>query len=130
MSSSDDMERVLARRLRQLNDAGRLSVARETLEQLGSRFAPDVCAVLLEELDAVDSCSVKSWLETLPKTANGLWLHTQLLTDQVALAQAWEHFFSFRVGRRAIDVLSWARALAASGAREQAARQLRVALDP
>jgi FkbH-like protein len=124
------MERVLTRRLRQLNDAGRLSVARETLEQLGSRFAPDVCAVLLEELNAVDSGSVKSWLETLPKTANGLWLHTQLLTDQVALAQAWEHFFSFRVGRRAIDVLSWARALAASGAREQAARQLRVALDP
>jgi FkbH-like protein len=130
VSVNEDMERVLAGRLRRLDDAGRLRLARETVEQLGNRFAPDVCAVLVEGLDAIDSGALRAWHETLPETANGAWLRTQLLTDPAALAQAWERFFSFRVGRQAIDLLSWARALAASGAREQAARQLRVALEP
>ncbi len=130
MSNADDMERVLTRRLRQLDGAGRLRVARETVERLGNRFAPDVCALLLEGLDAADSGALHSWLETLPDTANGAFLRTQLLRDPAALARAWEHFFSFRVGRQPVDLLSWARALAASGAREQATRQLRLALQP
>ena len=124
------MERVLSRRLRPLDDAGRMRVARETLEQLGSRFAPDVCALLLEQLDGVDSAAAQTWLDTLPGSANGAWLRAQLLTNAAARAQAWEHFFSFRVRRQASDVLSWARALAASGAHEGAARQLRTALEP
>jgi FkbH-like protein len=130
MSGTDDMERVLSRRLRSLDDAGRIRVAREMLEQLGSRFAPDVCVLLLEELDGVDNAGLQTWLNTLPESANGAWLRAQLLTDAAARARAWEQFFSFRVRRQAIDVLSWARASAASGAHEQAARQLRMALEP
>ena len=130
MANPDDMERVLARRLRQLDDAGRLRVARETVDQLEDRFAHDVCALLLEGMDGVDDGAIRTWLETLPETANGAWLRTQLLRDPVALAEAWNRFFSFRVGRQPADLLSWARALAASGAREQATRQLRLALGP
>lgn len=125
-----DMERVLSRRLRALDDAGRMRVARETVEQLGTGFAPDVCALLLEELDAITSDALQVWLDTLPDTANGVWLRTQLLTDNAALAQAWERFFSFRVRRQPGDLLSWGQALAASGERDEAARRLRMALEP
>jgi FkbH-like protein len=131
MSNVDDMgdmERVLSGRLRDLDDAGRLQFARQTLERWGNRFAPDVCALLLEQLDTVESQSLQTWLETLPDTPNGLWLRTQLLADPAALALAWEQFFSFRVRQNPIDRLSWARALAATGARDMAARQLRLAL--
>lgn len=129
MSGADDMERVLSRRLRSLDGAERMRVARETLEQLGSRFAPDVCALLLEELGDVGGVA-RPWLDTLPHTANAMWLRTQLLTDAAAVAQAWEGFFSFRVRRQPSDTLAWARALAASGERERAAQQLRLVFAP
>jgi FkbH-like protein len=130
VANPDDMERVLARHLRQLDDAGRLRVARETVDHLGDSFAHDVCALLLEGLEGVDDGAIRTWLETLPDNANGVWLRTQLLTDPIALAQTWERFFSFRVARQPADLLSWARALCASGAREPAMRQLRRALGP
>jgi FkbH-like protein len=130
MYRAEEMERVLVRRLRQLDEAGRMAAARETVARLGSHFSPDVCAVLLEELDAINSDALPPWLDTLPESPNGAWLRAQLLTNAAARAQAWEQFFSFGVRRRAVDVLSWARASAASGSHEQAARQLRVALEP
>lgn len=128
-SADDDMDRVLTRRLRSQDDAGRMRLAQETVEKLGSRFEPDVCALLLEELHVIDGARLSAWLAKVPDTPNGAWLRAQLLADNAALAQAWEHFFSFRVRQQPTDRLSWARALAATGAREQAARQLRLVLD-
>jgi FkbH-like protein len=133
MSAADDMrdmDRVLAGRLRELDDAGRLQVAQQVLQRRGSHFAPDLCALLVEQLDAVASDSLQPWLETLPDTPNGAWLRTQLLAHPAALARAWEQFFSFRVRQNPIDRLSWARALAAAGTRDKAVRQLRLALAP
>ena len=74
MSGADDMDRVLSGRLRSLDDVGRMRLARQTLERLGSRFAADVCALLIEELDAINGADLQTWLETLPDTANGAWL--------------------------------------------------------
>lgn len=130
MSKALDMDRVLSRRLRNLDAGARMHLARETVAELGSRFDADVCAVLVEELDAVDNVALQTWLDTLPETSNGAWLRTQLLDDSAALAAAWERFFSFRVRREPVDLLSWARALAANGAYEKAVRQLRLALEP
>jgi FkbH-like protein len=128
MSTTETMERVLSRRLRALAVADRMHLARETLEQLDTRFAPDVCRLLLDHLNGIESAALNGWLETLPATPNGMWLRTQLLSDDTALAAAWERFFSFRVARKPEDRLSWARALAGSGAQQRALHQLRLAL--
>ena len=63
-----------------------------------------------------------AWLDTLPDTPNGAWLRTQLLSDNAALASSWERFFSFHARRDPLDLLAWSRALAATGAYEEALR--------
>ena len=64
----------------------------------------------------------------MPDTANGAWLRTQLLSDNAALLCSWERFFSFQGRCDPFHLLAWSRALAASGAHEEAARKLRLAL--
>ena len=123
-----DMDRVLSRRLRALDDPARLQLAREVLERLGSRFDSDVCSLLVEELDRVSGSLLKAWLDTLPDTPNGAWLRTQFLSDNAELVLAWERFVSFQARRDPFDLLAWSRALAGTGAYEEAAQKLRLAL--
>jgi FkbH-like protein len=129
MLVAEDMDRVLSRRLRALDHPACLELARETLERLGSRFDSDVCSLLVEELDRFGGALLNVWLDTLPDTPNGAWLRTQLLSDAAALAPAWERFFSFQARRDPLDLLAWSRALAATGAYEDAAQKLRLALE-
>jgi hypothetical protein len=42
MADHEDMDRVLSRRLRALDDPARLELAREMLERLGSRLDSDL----------------------------------------------------------------------------------------
>ena len=130
MADHKDMDRVLSRRLRALDDPARLELAQETLVRLGSRFNAEVCALLTEELDRVGEPLLKAWLSTLPDTANGAWLRTQFLTDNAALVSAWSRFFSFqeKAQHDPLALLAWSRALAASGAHEEATQKLRLAL--
>jgi FkbH-like protein len=123
-----DLDRVLSRRLRALDEPARLELAREALERLGNRFDSDVCSLLVEELDRVSGPLLIAWLDTLPDTPNGAWLRTQFLADYAALALAWERFFSFQARRDPLDLLAWARALAATGSQESAVQELRLAL--
>ena len=122
------MDRVLSRRLRALEGSARLELAGEVVERQGSRFEPDVCSLLAEELDGISGPLLKTWLDTLPDTPSGAWLRTQFLAENAALAQAWERFFSFQARRDPLDLLAWSRALAATGAYEEAAQKLRLAL--
>jgi FkbH-like protein len=117
-----DMDRVLARRLRELNKPGRLELARETLESLGNQFDADVCGLLINALDGVGDPELKA----LPDTANGWWMQTQLLSGN--LASAWQRFHSFGVRRDPVDLVAWSRALWSDGAHEEAAQKLRQAL--
>jgi len=119
---------VLSRRLRSLEDPATLDLARETVERLGSHFCPDVCALLVEELERVSDRLLGAWLNTLPDTPNGVWLQTQLLSDNGALVLAWERFVSFQARRDPLDLLAWARALATAGAIEDAVQKLRQAM--
>ena len=128
MAGHEDMDRVLSRRLRALDSPARLELARETVERLESRFDADVCSLLVEELDGVSGPLLTAWLGTLPATPNGAWLQTQLLSESAALVSAWERFFSFQSRRDSFDLLAWSRALAATGAYEEAAQKLRLAL--
>jgi FkbH-like protein len=128
MVDPENMDRVLSQRLRGLELPARLQLAREVVERLGSRFDSDVCSLLVEELDNVSTTPLEIWLDTLPDTANGAWLQTQLLTDNVRLVRSWERFFGFQVRHDPLDLLAWSRALAARGAHEEAARKLRLAL--
>jgi FkbH-like protein len=122
------MDRVLSRSLRALDEPARLELARDTVERMGSRFDIDVCALLVEELDGVGAEALNAWLDKLPDTPNAAWLRTQFLSGQAALVSAWERFFSFQARRDPLDLLAWARALAATGASEEAAQKLRLAL--
>jgi len=122
------MERVLSRRLRALDDTSRLELARTIVERLGGRFDPDVCSLLVEELDRDNGPLLQAWLDTLPDTPNGARLRTQMLSDNATLVAAWERLFSFHVGCDSLDLLAWSRALAALGAHEEAAYKLRLAL--
>ena len=122
------MDRVLSRRLRALDGPGRLELARVVVESLGSNFDPDVCSLLVEELASISGPPLENWLGTLPDTPNGVWLRTQLLSDNAELVRSWERFFSFRKRRDPLDLLAWSRALAATGAHEEAASKLRLAL--
>jgi len=122
------MDRVLSRRLRALDDPARLELAREMLERLGNHFDSDACSLLVEELDRVSGPLLNVWLDTLPDTPNGAWLRTQLLSDKAALVPAWERFFSLQARRDPLDLLAWSRALSATGAYEDAAQKLRLAL--
>lgn len=128
MADHEEMDRVLSRRLRALDESARLELARETVERLGSRFDSDVCSVIVEQLDRVSGPPLKAWLDMLPDTPNGAWLRTQFLSDNFALVLAWERFFSFQSRRDPLDLLAWSRALAATGAYEEAAQKLRLAL--
>ena len=128
MADHEDMDRVLSRRLRALDDTARLELAREIVEGLGSRFDFDVCSLLVEELESVSGPRQKAWLDCLPDTPNGAWLRTQLLADSAALVLSWERFFSFQAGRDPLDLLACSRALAATGSYEEAAQKLRLAL--
>lgn len=122
------MERVLVRRLRELDASARLTLARKTVDDLGAAFAADVCAVLAEELDRVPGPLLDAWVDALPDTPNGAWLRTRFLSGGAALAAAWERFFSFQPRREPLDLLAWARALASAGAAEEATQKLRLAL--
>jgi FkbH-like protein len=125
------MDRVLSRRLRAAGETERLDLARKTLEGLGDRFDSAVCALLVEELDSVSSPHLEAWLKTVPDTPNGVWMRTQFLSDNAALAMAWERMFSFQATQATPDPLhwlAWARALAATGAYEDAAQKMRSAL--
>jgi FkbH-like protein len=124
----EDMDRVLSRRLQALDEPGRLELAREIVERLGSRFDLDVCSLLVEELDRVRGPALEAWLDTAPDTPNGVWLRTQLLSDSAALARSWERFFSFRMPHDPFDLLAWSRALAATGSYEEATQKMRLAL--
>src|ERR1017187_838913 len=124
----EDMDRVLSRRLRALDHPARLKLAYEIVEGLGSRFDSDVCSLLVEELDRAGGPLPQAWLDTLPDTPNGAWLRTQLLSDNAALVPSWERFFSFQARRDPLDLLAWSRALAATGAYEEASQRLRLAL--
>ena len=128
MAGNKQMDRVMSRRLRELDDPARLALARETIEQLGGRFDSDVCSLLVEELDRVGGPLLKTWLDTLPDTPNGAWLRTQFLSDSAALVAAWRRFSSFQVRRDPLDLLAWSRALAATGAFDEATQKLRSAL--
>ena len=128
MAGHEDMERVLSWRLRSLDNPARLELAREIVERLGSRFDSEVCSLLVDELDRVSGTLLTAWLGTLPATPNGAWLQTQLLSDNAALASSWEHFFSYQARRDPLDLLGWSRVLAATGAYEEAAQKLRLAL--
>ena len=123
------MDRVLSRRLRALDDPARLELAREIVERLGSRFDSDVCSLLVEELDRVS----RPLLESLARHAAG---HPKrsLAADTIAIRQRrigvppGSGFFPSRHGRDPFDLLAWSRALAATGALEEAAQKLRMAL--
>lgn len=128
MATFEDMDRVLSRRLRALDEPGRLELARETVERLGSRFHPDVCALLADELDKISGPALETWLDTLADTPNGVWLRTQFLSDNSARARSWERFFSFQARHDPLDLLAWSRALAAAGEHEEAVQKLRLAL--
>ncbi|MGP8243490.1 MAG: HAD-IIIC family phosphatase [Bryobacteraceae bacterium] len=128
MAGHEDMDRVLSRRLRALEYPARLELAREIVERLGSRFDADVCGLLVEEIDRAGGPLPTDWIGTLPDTPNGAWLRTQWLAEGAALAQSWERFFSLQARRDPLDLLAWSRALAATGAREEAAQKLRLAL--
>ncbi|MBZ5677964.1 MAG: HAD-IIIC family phosphatase [Acidobacteriia bacterium] len=128
MGNHEDMERVLSRRFRSLEGPARLKLAREILEGLGSRFDADVCALLVEELHDVGDPLLAAWLDTLPASANGAWIETQLRSDNAALVSSWERFFSFQARRDPFDLLAWARALAGTGAYEESAQKLRLAM--
>jgi len=123
------MVRVLSRRMVALDEAGRLELARETVAELGGPFDPDVCALLLEELDKPSAARVEPWLDSLADTANGAWLRTRLLPDGVASVRAWERLASFGVRCQPLDLVAWSRALAATGAYEEAGWKLRLALE-
>src|ERR1017187_4943968 len=122
----EDMDRVLSRRLRALDHPARLELARETVERLGSRFDSNVCSLLAEELDRAGGPLPQAWLDTLPDTPNGAWFPPQLLSDSSPLVPAWERFISFKARRDPLDLLAWSRALAATGAYEEAAQKLRL----
>lgn len=128
MKNHEDMDRVLSRRLRALNEPARLELAREIVESLGSRFDSGVCSLLVEELESLTEPLQNVWLDTLPDTPNGAWLRTQLLSDNAALVRSWERFFSFHAEPAPLDLLAWSRALAATGAYEEASQKLRLAL--
>jgi FkbH-like protein len=128
MADVQDMDRVLSRRLRALDVPARLDLARSTVERLGNRFDAGVCSLLVQELDSVGGPLLQAWIDTLPDTPNGAWLRTQLLSDNAALVSVWERFFSFQARRDPLDLLAWSRALAATGAYEEAAQKLRSAL--
>ena len=122
------MDRLLSRRLRALDGPARLELAGEIVERLGSRFDSAVCSLLIEELDGAGGPLREAWLDTLPDTPNGAWLRTQLLSGSTALVASWERFFSFQAHPDPLGLLAWSRALAATGAYEEAARKLRLAL--
>lgn len=122
------MDRVLSRRLRGLTELARLELAREIVDQLGTRFDFDVCSLLVEELDGVSGPLRRAWLDTLPDSPSGIWLQTQMLSDNAALVRCWERFFSLQAGREPLGLLAWARALSATGAFEEASQKLRLAL--
>jgi len=124
MTAHELMVPVLVRRLRDLDDDGRLTLAREVIEQLGNRFAADVCAVLADELDGVNP----AWVKLLPDTPNAAWLRTRLLSDPADVAAAWQRFVPLQPKRDPLDLLAWARALASTGAVEEAAWKLRQAM--
>ncbi len=128
MTGREDMDRVLSRRLRALDDGARLDLAREIVERLGSRFDCDVCSLLLDELDRTGVRLDKSWLDALPNTANAAWLQAQLSSDNSVIARSWERFVCLQARRDPLDLLAWSRALAATGAYEEAADKLRQAL--
>jgi len=122
------MDRILSSRLRALNPSERLALASEATDRLGNRFDPDVCSLLLEGLGEIDSTALHAWLDTLPDTPNGAWLQTQLRSDAEQLVRSWERFSSFHSCHSPLDLLAWSRALAATGAYEEAAQKLRLAL--
>ena len=122
------MDRVLSRQLRNLDPPARLDLARDVIMRLTNRFDSAVCSLLVEELAGVETYLAAAWCETLPDTANAAWLRTRLLSDAVALAAAWERFFDLQPRRDPFDLLAFARALAATGACEDAVRTLRLAL--
>lgn len=122
------MERVLVQRLRHLDAAARLELAREVVEDLGSSFQGPICALLAEKLDSVDGPLLEEWGKNLPETPNGAWLQTKFLGDPALAADAWARFFSYHSERDPLDLLAWARTLAAAGKQEEAAHKLRLAL--
>ena len=128
MARNEYTERVLSRRLRSLDDRGRLDLARETVEHLGNQFDEDVCSLILEDLEGIRGPLLQDWLNKLADTPNGVWLRTQLLSEPASVARSWERFLSFRVRREPFDLLALAHALAAAGAHEESAANLRLAL--
>ena len=128
MARIEAMNRILSQRLRDLDETGRLELGRSVIERLGGTFDLEVCSLLVEELDSSSGHALEAWLATLPDTQNSAWLRTQLLTGNAQLAHSWERFFSFQTKKDSLDLLAWARALAGSGASEEAVRQLRLAL--
>ena len=128
-SPREDMERVLSHRLRLLDDARRLVEVRSMVARMGGGFEPEICTLLLDAVElAADRQAVEGWATGLPDTANGAWLQAQLLADPAGAAHAWERFFALQSGRRPLDLLACARALAGAGAHPDAILKLRLAM--
>jgi FkbH-like protein len=128
MAGYADMEPVLERRFRNLDNPKRLAAARDVICELGTRWDSAVNSVLAGHLRTVDGPALQAWLDSLPETVNSAWLRTQLLEDGPGLLHAWDRYFALHHRRDPNDLLGWARALSAAVQFEEAAQKLRLAL--
>jgi FkbH-like protein len=106
-------------------------MAFQHLQELGDAFSPDAVEVLTSSLaSGQDPTRLTLWLETLPPSPSATYLHAALATD-LALpraAEAWDRYFKRQSERKPLELLSYARALAAEGQISRAISELRLAL--
>lgn len=128
MAGNSEMEPVLARRLRELDEESRLRLAAGTVEAMGARYDRETLALLAGAVRGAGTAVLTRWLEALPNTANGAWLRAQLSAEADGRAGAWERFFALQARREPLDLLAWAQALYEAGRPEESAQRLRMAL--
>jgi FkbH-like protein len=128
MKNSPQLDDGFLARLRLLPPLERLQAARESIEPLGKEFHAASAEALAGELRGTDAALLHPWLEALPDSAVAAFLGTQLLPAGARQLLAWERLWALEGKRDPFRLLGWARALAAVGEFEAAARKLRLAL--
>ena len=117
-------EHALTRDMRALDSRGRIGYAVRVLEEVGDEVDLDLVELLLAQLEPA---SRKELFSCLPGTANGAYLKARITAGDEAV-QAWQNFFTFAADRTPLNLLSYARALAECGKRDEAIQELRLAL--
>src|SRR5580704_10735535 len=107
------LESFLSRELRSRGDlAGKLTIASDFVQALGPQFNAEAVELVLAELRS-GSDTVLSWTESLPPTANSVYLRATLASElgSSVATEAWEQFFALHAGRDPFHRLAYARTL-------------------